>query len=106
MPPPSEPDAYLRARIDRFYAELQVPGQHPVTSPVTCPILPQGFSWVNVGTLCHSAVVWTRTVFCGRQAGVPFSRCDVRNIPELCSGPHGGGLVPRGLQPMSSFRCF
>jgi len=23
-PPPQEPDAYLRARIDRFYAELQV----------------------------------------------------------------------------------
>ena len=24
MPAPSEADAYLRARIDRFYAELQV----------------------------------------------------------------------------------
>ena len=28
-PPPQEPDAYLRARIDRFYAELQVESGTP-----------------------------------------------------------------------------
>lgn len=33
MPPPSEPDAYLQARIDHFYAELQVPCPATVTSP-------------------------------------------------------------------------
>ena len=33
MPPPSEPDAYLRARIQRFYAELQVEASASASLP-------------------------------------------------------------------------
>ena len=36
MPPPSQPDAYLRARIDRFYAELQALSTHLHTHDQLC----------------------------------------------------------------------
>ena len=76
MPPPSQPDAYLRARIDRFYAELQALSTHVYTHYQLCTHC-AGFTASTSFTRVHMVGCWSIPSVAGQDYRPGTLRADV-----------------------------